>query len=443
MPLTLAVLIACSPAPDPVAPTEGRDDVQALLASASAAGERYDALVDDEGMDLREAIGALATWLEGQPGVLGVRTLDDTYVFWTLPSGLETGFWLDEVDADGQSLFRGAPGGGALSIEVSEACERDIAKDRILFFNAEPSFATQQDTLDLVPERFEVDSCTGSACDFDRIGTFGEYGLVVLNTHGLPNGFMTGLAWEGDPTDAVNWVTDIVTEERLRGKTSFVMTQTKRKTVENRPVPVKEDANRLVAYATSTFVEQLPRMSETVVFGNHCYSGQTSTINLPEGEDTPIATAWTSRDPIAYYGYQLQTGQSLPVTSKWCFERETALVGALIDGDATEEAHLDAAGNEYVGGITELERRRYGEMFFRHRGPPGYCFDPCIDTFVDVRDDHVYGCRCFGDQIWMTENLVYAGPGVVSAPTDPTGERLGFFYDLWTLLDGAAGSNVD
>ncbi|MEO0605444.1 MAG: hypothetical protein AAF211_28695, partial [Myxococcota bacterium] len=206
----LAVLIACSPEPDPVPSTPGGDDVQALLASAAAAGERYDALVDDEGLDLREAIGALATWLEGQPGVSGVRTLDETYVFWTLPSGLETGFWIDEVDADGQSLFRGAPGGAATATEISEACKLDISQDRILFFNAEPAFATQEATLQVIPERFEVDSCTGSACDFGRIGSFGEYGLVVLNTHGLPNGFMTGLAWEGDPTDAVRWVTDIV-----------------------------------------------------------------------------------------------------------------------------------------------------------------------------------------------------------------------------------------
>ncbi|MEO0604226.1 MAG: FISUMP domain-containing protein, partial [Myxococcota bacterium] len=186
----------------------------------------------------------------------------------------------------------------------------------------------------------------------------------------------------------------------------------------------------------------LPNTTVLLMRGS-CYSGQTSTLNLPEGEDTPIATAWMSRDPIAYYGYELLTGQSLPVASDWCFERETALVRALVDGDATEEAHLDPAGNEYDGGISELERRRYGDLFFRFQGQPGYCFDPCTDTFVDVRDDHVYGCTCIGDQIWMTENLVYAWPGAASAPTDPTGERFGFFYDLWTLLDGAAGSNRD
>jgi len=318
----------------------------------------------------------------------------------------------------------------------------------VFFYNAEPSFATPPETLDLIDgDDYDVDSCTGEACTFEMLDTFADHGLVVLNTHGLPNGVMTGFR---EPIDASTSPADIQAAVDaaglagpIRGERARLVARKRRKVVPgSRPVPPQTDANTIVAYATSKRVSEIPDLSSTVVLGNFCYSGQTSTDNLPGGE-VAIGTAFQSRSPISYYGYSLDNGQSLTVGTDHCVARERAIVERLlVDGDVTGVAHLDPSGDEVRWTSDRRSLERFGYLWFRQVGDDDHCFDDCPPTFVDDRDEQVYPQVCIGEQVWMAANLAWATEGALTTTPDPTGERFGRFYPMETIMGEAPPSNA-
>ena len=75
-----------------------------------------------------------------------------------------------------------------------------------------------------------------------------------------------------------------------------------------------------------------------------------------------------------------------------------------------------------------------------------FSFDPVtgISTdgghVVDFRDCEYYLLVTIGDQVWMAENLRYAGAGGWSVPDNGPGNN-GLLYDWTTLMNGETSSN--
>lgn len=442
-PLALLVVGLACKKDDPQAPEDELVELVELLASA---GQRFDALVDQDGLRIQEAVIGVRDWLQGQPGVATVHAWDSISVFLTTANGLQGSLFIDRVDATGNSLYRGGGAGTLQRIDGGGDCGKPIDNKRILFFNAEPDFAPFSWVLSTIPEdEFEVTSLTGPAASMEALASIHEYGLVVFNTHGVPNGIMIGgqvALDEEEPATALASMEPAVQEGVKKKRVAMMYVKERVIVPGSAPVPpVSADANTLAAYVNSAFIADGPSLDQTILFGNYCYSGQTATDNLPPLV-VPAATAWLSRNPASFYGYRFETGYSYPVSSEHCRARESDLLRALtVDKDSTGIAHLDAAGNRYQGGISDDAVEQYGYLYLEHDAHPDHCFGDCAGTFTDSRDGKEYRWVCVGNQIWMAENLNYASPGSYELPIDPGGSQYGRYYQWWTIMGGVESSN--
>src|SRR5690606_9952309 len=109
----------------------------------------------------------------------------------------EVVYSLMATDADGNPLTRGAgPGsGGSTLVRAGGNCANDIENRKVLIYNAQ--FETSSEAMAMLNEKkaafgLDITTLSGSQCTFDALSTFKDYGLVVINTHGVPNGFMLG-----------------------------------------------------------------------------------------------------------------------------------------------------------------------------------------------------------------------------------------------------------
>lgn len=412
-----------------------------------------------QGYTATEALVAAAQDLESLSSVSNTWFVDSSYINLVMASGLEAVYVLTPVDSVGQPIYRGGGGAGGGEFKMlSATCSNEIANKKILLFNA--AFGTSFNAGQVLNNNrdkynLEINELLGSDCTYDVVTTFGNYGLVVLNTHGLPNGFMLGEKLpviikddlanleafaENFNSDAARSIADQLLIDKKLGLALNKKYDPK--------IPIHQqsydDADTFSTYIPAKKLAQF-NFSNTIIMGNMCYSGFDNT-SLLENSNIPILEAFRQANTKTYFGYQQTAGLSMPVNSDFAEKMELRLYeGFFDDGDSTGSVHLDVSGNESSDPIwrmvTHPQIQNFGDLYFKQFFANDYCYDsPCTDTMIDTRDQQVYRTVCIGEQRWMAENLNWAGAGVCFENNGANCDTYGRMYTIFETTGGQAAS---
>jgi uncharacterized protein (TIGR02145 family) len=453
----VAVLFAACKASQPTGPPSGGTSSASLADvhnTLDSTGIMFAQFNNAAGATPQQAIIQTENWLKTQPGVQSVSDVDSTYLYITLSSGLTTTFSFDHMGPDGLSLTRGGPSnksGGRFTV-LGDPSAHIITNPNVLIYAAASSEfyfpGEMQKVLDLFTKSglgLNVTLLTDQQCTYQMIDNLSNYGLVILDTHGSPDAFRTGsnvILPSGKNTDSA--VKATIDGQLGSGTSNRILSGDLRIShvasiawngKYNAP---KADTERI--WVTSRHVSSLTNLSNTLIFGNMCYSGTTVIPILTLV--TPIATAFNSLNPISYFCYGYDNGYSTGVLDDFAKQMEDSLVQRLvINFDSTGTAYRKSDTTRFYD--PQTRSRNSGNFYFKQYGSDNYSYMPCIDSFTDVRDGQLYHTICIGNQIWMQENLNYNAPGSFYYKHSPAlGAIYGRIYPWTVAMNGAASSNA-
>jgi uncharacterized protein (TIGR02145 family) len=451
----------------PTAPSENTPsllEVEQILASTH---DRFLLEADSTNGDPWKALMLTANWVQKQPTVQTVATIDSAYINIVLKSGLTATYFFDPVDDSGRTIFRG---GGPRTPPKSPKLVGTLSKNSIknkkvlLYapayteFHLQPTIQKTIDSLSSAGLGLVVTLLKDEECTPAILSTFGNYGLVIMDTHGSPESFMSGTIidiHDGDTTDA-RYRNAVILQagqdvyDRLLTKDLSIHAQTNI-SILTPNWQKRQNLNRIEkVYVTTNYIRSQPSMPNTVIFGNMCYSG----FGTPDAARNilyPMRTAFLDKNPISYYGYTLENGSSEVVTDNFAKEMEETFVQRLAnDNDSTGNANLRKSDDAeffdtYLDAFIFNLRSKHITLLFRHWGADDYSYDRgCVSQFTDGRDGQVYKAVCIGDQNWMAQNLNYNAPGSVTYNNDPAnGAIYGRLYNFQTFMQGAAPSTAE
>jgi uncharacterized protein (TIGR02145 family) len=409
--------------------------------------------------DPRAAIYLTKDWILKQETVKDALVDDSTYLRIQMKSGLRTIFYFIDTDLDGMSKFRGSSAGGSgnlVKTAKNSGCSNKIENKKVLIYvPAWNEFYKDGEIEKIVKiftdaaDDYEVTLLRESECTVDIIKTFGNYGFVIIDTHGHPDGFKIGTE--------ISSYKNIETEEEmkkliiaqggqqvwdmiLRGEISYVEGKY---IISEQPGWYKEPSSSFPKelYVTSKYINSLPEWNKTMIFGNMCYSGTNLESAANTNYYTPfIGTAFINRNLISYFGYAFDNKRSAPVSDDFSKMMEDSLARAfVVDGDSTGNAYLRSNNTEFY----DFLRTQNPKLWLKQFNSKTYCFASCGDDFIDPRDGKVYKTTCIDDQIWMAENLNYNASGSVFYNNESAnGAIYGRLYSWDIIMNGQASSNV-
>ncbi len=396
--------------------------LDAITVTDSASSKFLEFAAVTEG-DPYEALVMTRDWIIGLDPVEKAMVQDSTYLRIKLKSGLLTSFYYDRIDEEGLSLFRGggAKGSGKLeSYSSGNNCSNPIQNKNVLIFAAAfKEFYGTSNYLENIAKiftdagpEFKVTILKDEQCTHEVLNTFGNFGLVIIDTHGAQDAFMLGYKLILDPKP--------VTEEEVREKIKNQFGENVLNMILNGNIGYSagsrirsdildwflesniETVNAL--WIRTQYINSLDAWPETVIMGNMCYSGSNK-INeddIPFYSSPLMREAMLNRDLISYYAYALDNEYSLMVSDKLAQRMEDSLSRALVaDGDSTGIAHLKSDNTEF----NDIYYSK--QLKFKHFGADDYCFGRCGLDLVDARDGKKYKTVCINNQVWMAENLDY------------------------------------
>ncbi len=416
-----------------------------------------------------------AEWVQTQPKVKDAYWFDSTYIEIEMESGLRTTFMITIAGPDSLSTYRGGgSGSGGGIVTAGKKTNNTIENNNILIYA--PFVGKEYDdlyhdgelnklvtTIKNSGKNLNVTLHENDQCTIKDIESFGQYGLVIINTHGVPNGFMTGEIVQGLSTEYDT--NDVAIKENLEyqlgaggydkvlnGYFRFcfignLIAQRNWEQFITHKVSGGPSTYRILV--NSEFIDALPPMPNTIILGNMCYSGWNIAGEVTHSAaigktniDIPIKTAFTNKDLISYYSYGYPNSSSERLDNNFAKRMEDSLIRALLyDGDSTGNAYLNAAGQEYTAKQLNLPLPVSPDMPMKHSGHDDYSYNDCIDTLTDERDGQKYKTVCIGDQIWMAENLRYNAPGSKCYDDNTSNCAIyGRLYDWNTLMQGAAAT---
>jgi uncharacterized protein (TIGR02145 family) len=449
--VALAFTLSCCKSPTQVMNTAQPSllEVEQLLLATNAKFLQY---ADTTYSNPWQAIMLTTNWVKNQPNVQSAEALDSTYINIILKSGLTTRFSFDQVNDSGQSIYRGGgqhTGGAHLSLTANHSTNTILNK-KVLIYSAANADFYPNNAIQVVNNIFKTASLgldvtllTDEQCTPAIVDQFKDYGLVIIDTHGTPSAFMSGIVIDRDPhltSDAAKNQSiaqkhgQYVVDGLLNGDYEMWFVQQLSTKIPNWQKHVGFAVNRVDV--TTKRIDKLAAMPNTVVMGNMCYSGYQNALST---EFTPIRPAFMNKNPISYYCFTRDDGSSAPVANVFAIPMEDSLAqGFVRDFDSTKIANLKTDHlTEYVD-----PKMTTSNLWFRHFGHDDYSYQGCIDTFTDARDQHFYHAVCIGKQNWMAENLAYNAPGSRVYADDPSNAAsYGRLYNWNILMQGAAGSS--
>jgi uncharacterized protein (TIGR02145 family) len=278
--------------------------------------------------------------------------------------------------------------------------------------------------------------------------TFGNYGLVIIDSHGFPDGYLTGtrIFFNGIPKSENEIKTAIINQSSLDTYNKLLTGEVKIagdvriNTIipQWQKYPAYFDSSITFRLMTTTkYISELPSMPNTIIFGNTCYSGASQITE--SWLTTPVQTAWKNKNVISYYGYSTQDGLSAPVVNLFARVMLDSFIQRLAYArDSTGIVNLKQDGSEYAD---PYQKDPKVKLFFRHFGADDYSYAKCGDTLVDTRDGQKYPTVCIGKQVWMAKNLNYnALASICYENSSSNCDTYGRLYDWNTLMQGAASS---
>lgn len=417
--------------------------------------------------DTLQILRELGTWIDSKEGVDASYFIDEAMIQIDFDNGLSSFVRFIPVGADGLHETRGGGNKGQLSHYnfANKAATNTIKNEKVLILNPVledfygSTYGKESQFLG-GPVSFDVKVFNNEQVTLDLLNTLGEYGFIILNTHGKKNGFLIK-----DMPDfnvaTQNWtkeqVSELLVNQSNLPKEKFISGE-----LELNLHVYYSPSSGVTTYSSSVYVtEKYIRnlnvdLSDAVLFGNTCYSGHTADgpneNNMPE--------AWRSRGLATYYGYSYVNDIGVKVENKFCIRMEDSLIKNLaINTDSTGIAHLE--GNSFLQyyNTTVLVKPRSKKkvmmsfisvddvdlpinqpLFFKQFFAEDYSYSTCQDTLLDIRDGTVYKTVCIGDQVWMAENLNWAGAGDCYN-NDPINCKI--FGRLYSIMEatGAQSSN--
>lgn len=415
----------------------------------------------DSGFSVNEALLQAQLRIEQEPGVESTFHYDSTYLYMDLSSGLRAVFNLVEQDSTDHSRFRGAGSYsefGEISSVVSAGC-KDMEQRNVLLYhpyddlipNTMGAAKLQKAKDDGVIDDYR--RALYKDCTYEVLNSFKDYGLVILSTHGLPDGFLMGpfatnfrdeqgevRPFESVAKDLNNTQTIELTSQMNKGLLILQMGLKYKSGSNGKATWVNRSTAEDYSYAISGKLIAEWDLSETVLAALMCYGGWQAPLTDPRPGDISIVEAFRLAKTRSYYGFQINGGTSRAVSDSIARAVEGKLYdGLLVDFDCTGEANLDESGNEYYD--KAYYNTSWSKNWFRHFFAEDYTFDPCgVGKFTDARDQQEYKTACIGDQIWMAENLNWAGAGECYDNSNANCEVFGRLYSLDEVTGKQASS---
>ena len=410
------------------------------------ASERTIEIGDSMNVDPRVALYHMVAELELHEDVEQVIFRDSTYLRITTTGDFITTLTLNEVDQDELSLYRGSGAGSLIKMSSGGSCQNEIPNKKVLLFAANhddfykgSEFQTRVvDVIESLDPEAEVTVLKEEQCNLEVMETFNQYGLVIIDAHGKPDGVHAGkLTFRRSeiPVTVDAFKNLLVNKLGTRYYSEFVNKNLRidlqwifKPELDNQTIwdqyksRLTKDFHVVVTSAAIRNV--LPDLNNTVLFANNCYSGygdESWTYTSRRGRVYTysydgIGTAWLSKNPITLYAYQSADNiTSYKADNDFCKQNEDTLIHSFFsDGDSTGIAHLKNGStlSEYPWHRNIGSRFNHGPLVFKQFAQDNWCYQNCSDMMTDTRDGRVYPTVCIGRQTWFAENLKFAGAGI-------------------------------
>jgi len=326
------------------------------LVVLNGAGTAYkDALIATQ--DSISALDAMGQWIIAQEDVQEAYYSGLNIVEIYFKNGIRSSIALIPTDEDGHHLLRGGGGANHLSefnFNAQVNSTKKIKNNKVLVLNPFSKefdlgdYSEKKKQIESGSEKLEVTVVRDKDVGLDDVNSFGDYGFIILNTHGFNNGFKLGTGFElPEPNAGKEWQTsellkvvklneNLPAEKIENGELELTSTITISTSQE-----VTQHYSTLVTdiYIRNSSLD----LTDAVLLGNYCNSGHTA--DGPTVNNMPQALR--SKGLATYYGYSFKDGTGVPVDDLFCKSMEDSLIINLTkDTDSTGVAHLSADINQ-------------------------------------------------------------------------------------------------
>jgi uncharacterized protein (TIGR02145 family) len=454
--LIIALLFQQCKTTAPTAPTPSTPSLLEVSQILDATDSAFYNFANQTGGNARKAIELTTRWIGTLSNVQLAQALDSSCIQIVLKSGLTTTYFFDELDSAGHSVFRGGKSSDSkphLVATVPKSRNTITNKNVLIWAAAFSQFYTGPDMQRIVDRMnnaglgVTATLMQDAACTYQTVDQFANYGLVIMDTHGLPDGFLLGttLPITDLDTDDSHLEQTIITAIGQDGYDKMISGQLgvlSRHSVY--PLEphwwLKHLPSIKMLFMSSKYFLNLPPLSSTVIMGNMCYSGWQAPT--PSGF-TAVGSTIINKSPLSYYSYSYDDGKSDAVENLFAQAMEDSLTQQLfVNLDSTGNANLASTNALFYDPYSYYPQNPDGKLWFKHIGALDYSYGGCVQSFTDVRDGQVYQAVCIGNQNWMAQNLNYKAPGSITYNNDPAnGAIYGRLYDWATLMQGADSSS--